>query len=200
VLDAIGDLYLIGAPVQCRVLASRAGHGLNRRLGLEIVQRIKTAHQAASLSSRQVMDARTISRLLPHRYPMLLVDRVLELDGNRRAVGVKNVTMNEPFFPGHYPGQPIMPGVLIVEAMAQLSGLLLAQTLEHTGKVAVLMSLDGVRLRHPVSPGDQLLMEAETLTANSRAASVLCRGSVAGKTVAEAKIRFMMVDADAEPE
>ena len=200
VLDAIGDLYLIGAPVQCRVLASRAGHGLNRRLGLEIVQRIKAANQAASLGTGRAMDARAISRLLPHRYPMLLVDRVLELDGSRRAVGVKNVTMNEPFFPGHYPGQPIMPGVLIVEAMAQLSGLLLAQTLEHTGKVAVLLSLDGVKLRRQVSPGDQLVMEAETVTANSRSATVQCRASVAGMTAAVAKIRFMMVDADAEIE
>jgi UDP-3-O-[3-hydroxymyristoyl] N-acetylglucosamine deacetylase/3-hydroxyacyl-[acyl-carrier-protein] dehydratase len=182
------------------VLASRAGHGLNRRLGLEIVQRIKAANQAASLGMGRAMDARAISRLLPHRYPMLLVDRVLELDGSRRAVGVKNVTMNEPFFPGHYPGQPIMPGVLIVEAMAQLSGLLLAQTLEHTGKVAVLLSLDGVKLRRQVSPGDQLVMEAETITANSRSATVHCRASVAGKTAAEAKIRFMMVDADAEIE
>jgi len=147
-----------------------------------------------------MMDIHQILKQLPHRYPFLLVDRVLSIETGKRIVALKNVTMNEPFFPGHYPGQPIMPGVLIVEAMAQLSGLLLAQTLEHTGKVAVLLSLDGVKLRRQVSPGDQLVMEAETVTANSRSATVQCRASVAGKTAAEAKIRFMMVDADAEIE
>ena len=83
------------------------------------------------------MDIRAIHRTLPHRYPMLLVDRVIEMDGEHRAVGIKNVTMNEHFFQGHYPGTPIMPGVLIIEAMAQLGGLLLSQRLEHTGKIAV---------------------------------------------------------------
>ena len=86
------------------------------------------------------MDIRQIMRLLPHRYPFLMVDRVIEMEGDRRAVGIKNVSINEPFFQGHYPGQPIMPGVMILEALAQLSGLLLSQRLEHTGKVAVLLS------------------------------------------------------------
>jgi UDP-3-O-[3-hydroxymyristoyl] N-acetylglucosamine deacetylase/3-hydroxyacyl-[acyl-carrier-protein] dehydratase len=127
---------------------------------------------------------------------MLLVDRVVEMDGDRRAVGVKNVTVNEPFFQGHYPGQPIMPGVLIVEAMAQLGGLLMSRTLEHTGRVALLLSLDKVKLRKAVTPGDQLVLEAETLRANARTASLRCRASVSGKVAAEAEIRFMMVDSD----
>ena len=103
---------------------------------------------------------------------------------------------NEPFFQGHYPGQPIMPGVLIVEAMAQLGGLLLSSTLEHTGRVALLLSLDKVKLRKAVTPGDQLVLEAETIRANARTASLKCRASVAGKPAAEAEIRFMMVDSD----
>ena len=116
------------------------------------------------------------------------------MDANRRAVGVKNVTMNEPFFQGHYPGMPIMPGVLIVEAMAQLGGLMLSQTLEHSGRVAMLLSLDRVKLRKPVVPGDQLVLEVETVRANARTASVKCRATVGGKSAAEAEIRFMMVD------
>jgi beta-hydroxyacyl-ACP dehydratase FabZ len=127
---------------------------------------------------------------------MLLVDRVVDIDGDRKAIGVKNVTINEPFFTGHYPGTPIMPGVLIVEAMAQLGGLLMSQKLEHTGKIAVLLSLDKVKLRRPVSPGDQLILEAEAVRAKSRTASVRCRAFVGSALAAEAQIKFMMVDAE----
>jgi beta-hydroxyacyl-ACP dehydratase FabZ len=127
---------------------------------------------------------------------MLLVDRVVEIEGDRRAVGIKNVTINEPFFQGHYPRQPIMPGVLIIEAMAQLGGILLSQKLEHTGKVAVLLSLDKVKFRRPVVPGDQLVLEANTRRVKSRTGEVFCRAHVLGDLVAEAAIRFMLVDAD----
>ena len=129
---------------------------------------------------------------------MLLVDRVLSLEGDRRAVGVKNVSINEPFFEGHYPGSPIMPGLLIVEAMAQLGGLLLSQKLEHTGKIAVLLSLDRVKLRHPVTPGDQMMLEVETIRASSRTASIRGAATVGGVLAAEANIRFMMIDSDQE--
>jgi len=195
-LDVLGDLYLVGRPVQCRIIAYRSGHGLNRQMGQQILRAMKAADLAESLVAGRAMDSKAIQRLLPHRYPMLLVDRVVEIDGDRRAVGVKNVTQNEPFFQGHYPGQPIMPGVLIVEAMAQLGGLLLSSTLEHTGRVALLLSLDKVKLRKAVTPGDQLVLEVETIRANSRTASLRCRASVAGKPAAEAEIRFMMVDPD----
>jgi len=142
------------------------------------------------------LDIRKILRIMPHRYPMLLVDRVIEIDGDRRAVGIKNVTINEPFFEGHYPGTPIMPGVLLVEAMAQLGGLLMSQKLEHTGKIAVLLSLDKVKLRRPVTPGDQVILEAEAIQAKARTGSLKCRAFVGDKLAAEAQIRFMMVDAE----
>jgi beta-hydroxyacyl-ACP dehydratase FabZ len=142
------------------------------------------------------MDIRAIQKLMPHRYPMLLVDRVTTIEGEHLAIGVKNVTINEPFFEGHYPATPIMPGVLIVEAMAQLGGLLLSRRLEHTGKIAVLLSLDKVKLRRPVSPGDQLILEARTLRATARTASIAGTAYVGSQLAAEARIRFMMVDAE----
>jgi len=142
------------------------------------------------------MDIRSIMGLLPHRYPMILIDRVIEIEGDSRAVGVKNVTINEPFFQGHYPGTPIMPGVLIVEAMCQLAGLMLSQKLERTGKIAVLLSMDNVRLRKPVTPGDQLVIETETIKAGSRYGDAQCRAFVSGTLVAEARVKFMMTDAE----
>jgi len=196
VLDVMGDLALAGRPIVARIVARKSGHGLNRRMALKLRERMQADDLAMSLASDRVLDTRAIQRIMPHRYPMLLVDRVLELDGNRRAVGVKNVTVNEPFFQGHYPGTPIMPGVLIVEAMAQLGGLLLSQTLEHAGRVAMLLSLDKVKLRKPIVPGDQVILEAQTQRANARSATVHCRATVDGKLAAEAQIRFMMVDSE----
>ncbi len=197
-LDVIGDLALAGVALQGKIVAQRSGHELNRRLARRLFEQAQAASRSRIAGAGRVLDARAIARIMPHRYPMLLVDRVVEIDGNRRAVGIKNVTLNEPFFPGHYPGTPIMPGVLIVECMAQLGGLLLSQTLEHTGKIAVLLSLDKVKLRKAVTPGDQLVLEAETLRASARTAAVQCRAWVQGKLAAEAQIRFMMVDAEFE--
>ena len=198
VLDMIGDLYLIGGEIQGRFVASRSGHALNRQMCRRIIEQNRSQPQADDIPARAAKDIRSIQRIMPHRYPMLLVDRVLTLEGDRRAVGVKNVSINEPFFEGHYPGTPIMPGVLIVEAMAQLGGLLLSQKLEHTGKIAVLLSLDRVKLRHPVTPGDQMTLEVETIRASSRTASIRGTATVGGVLAAEANIRFMMIDSDQE--
>ncbi|MDG1137431.1 MAG: UDP-3-O-acyl-N-acetylglucosamine deacetylase, partial [Phycisphaerales bacterium] len=125
ILDIIGDLYLAGSFIQGRIVASKSGHALNRQLCKAIIEQDKVAKRDAVISDGAVMDVREIQRIMPHRYPMLLVDRVVSMEGDERATGVKNVTINEPFFEGHYPGTPIMPGVLIVEAMAQLGGLLM---------------------------------------------------------------------------
>lgn len=202
-LDLLGDLALVGRPLQARVYASRSGHALNQRLAKALVEQARRSEPGAkrSIFSRSdgkpaAMDIRDVLRLLPHRYPMVLVDRVLETEGDQRAVGIKNVTINEPYFQGHYPGSPIMPGVLIVEAMSQLAGLMLSQKLERTGKIAILLSMDGVKLRKPVVPGDQLVLEAEALKASERFGDVQCRAKVDGRVVAEARIKFMMVDAE----
>ncbi|MHC4908450.1 MAG: UDP-3-O-acyl-N-acetylglucosamine deacetylase, partial [Planctomycetota bacterium] len=159
IVDLLGDLYLVGQQVLARFVAYKSGHEHNRRMALKIREQMAAHHRTEALRHGRELDIRGIQRIMPHRYPMLLVDRVVEIEADRRAIGIKNVTINEPFFQGHYPGTPIMPGVLIVEAMAQLGGLLMSQKLEHTGKIAVLLSLDRVKLRRPVNPGDQLLLE-----------------------------------------
>lgn len=198
IVDFLGDLYLIGGEVHGRFVAHRSGHSLNRRMCLKILEQAEAKRRSELTLRGRELDIRSIQRIMPHRYPMLLVDRVLEVDGDRRAIGVKNVTINEPFFQGHYPGTPIMPGVLLVEAMAQMGGLLMSQKLEHTGKIAVLLSLDKVKLRRPVTPGDQVILEAEAVQAKARTGTLKCRAFVGDKLAAEAQIRFMMVDAEQE--
>jgi UDP-3-O-[3-hydroxymyristoyl] N-acetylglucosamine deacetylase/3-hydroxyacyl-[acyl-carrier-protein] dehydratase len=196
IVDLLGDLYLVGCQVYGRFVAYKSGHELNRRMCLRVREQIAAEHRREAIARGRVLDIRAIQRIMPHRYPMLLVDRVVEIDADRKAIGVKNVTINEPFFQGHYPGTPIMPGVLIVEAMAQLGGLLMSQKLEHTGKIAVLLSLDRVKLRRPVVPGDQLVLEAEAVRAKARTGTVKCKAFVGSKLSAEAQVRFMMVDAE----
>jgi UDP-3-O-[3-hydroxymyristoyl] N-acetylglucosamine deacetylase/3-hydroxyacyl-[acyl-carrier-protein] dehydratase len=194
-VDLLGDLVLVGQPIQGRILANRSGHELNHRLVEKITEAI-SAKEAAGPAGEPVMDIRKIMRLLPHRYPFLMIDRIVSIDGDRKAIGIKNVTINEPYFTGHYPNLPIMPGVMIVEAMAQLSGILLSRRLEHTGKVAVLLSMDRVKMRRPVRPGDQLTLEAEALHARSRTGHCRCKATVVGEVAAEAEIKFMLVDSE----
>jgi UDP-3-O-[3-hydroxymyristoyl] N-acetylglucosamine deacetylase / 3-hydroxyacyl-[acyl-carrier-protein] dehydratase len=198
VLDLIGDLSLLGAPIQGRIIAHKSGHGLNQALARQLLKHHKEQARHDLMLHRPVIDIRRVLRILPHRYPLLLVDRILEIDGNRRVLGVKNVTINEPFFQGHFPGTPIMPGVLIVEAMAQVSGVLIVHNIEHTGKLAVLLSLDHVKLRKPVTPGDQLFLEAESVRVRSRIAHMRCRAYVAEEVAAEAEVKFMLIDNDQE--
>jgi UDP-3-O-[3-hydroxymyristoyl] N-acetylglucosamine deacetylase/3-hydroxyacyl-[acyl-carrier-protein] dehydratase len=197
ILDLIGDLYLVGRPIRGRLVAHKSGHELNHQLARRLVQQYETDSRTALLQREAAMDIRAIQRILPHRYPMLLVDRVIEITADEtKAVGIKNVTFNDVFFQGHYPGTPIMPGVLIVEAMAQLGGLLLSQKLEHTGKLAVLLSMDKVKMRNPVVPGDQLILEATAVRVKSRTGHVRCKAFVGEKIAAEADIKFMLVDAE----
>jgi UDP-3-O-[3-hydroxymyristoyl] N-acetylglucosamine deacetylase/3-hydroxyacyl-[acyl-carrier-protein] dehydratase len=196
VLDLIGDLYLLGCGIKGRIVAYKSGHSLNHALVRRLTQMLQAQRRAKMATGEAVMDVKRILRLMPHRYPMLLVDRVIEMDGDRRAVGIKNVTMNEPFFQGHYPGMPVMPGVLIVEALAQLSGLLLSRKLEHSGKIPLLLSLDKVKLRRPVVPGDQLVLESENIRVKARTGHVRCKAYVGDQVAAEAEIKFMLVDSE----
>ena len=194
VLDLLGDLFLAGADLVGHVHAHRTGHAANLKLVERIVDVVRQREIEGRLRRPSGLDHQQIRRILPHRYPMLMVDRVIEIEGFRRAVGVKNVSINEPFFQGHYPEQPIMPGVLIVEAMAQLAGLLLLRKLELTGRVPVLLSIDRVKFRRAVVPGDQIRLEAETVRLASGRGRVQCRALVQGKLAAEARLNFALTE------
>jgi len=195
ILDLIGDLSNIGVDLDAHIIATRSGHGLNMALVQRIQEEREREQDQGEVHADTGLDIRQILKLLPHRYPFLLIDRVIELDGFQRAVAIKNVTINEPFFQGHWPEQPIMPGVLQLEAMAQLAGVLLLRKLENTGKLAVLWSIDKVKLRGAVVPGDQLRIEVETIRAKPQVGHVRARGKVAGRLVSEAELKFTLVDA-----
>ena len=194
ILDLMGDLATLGAGLKAHVVAIKSGHTTNMKLVKKIASSFSEAGQVQAKPGGTLLDVREIAKILPHRYPMLLIDKVIELDGYRRAVGIKNVSFNEPFFQGHFPGQPIMPGVLQIEAMAQLAGVLLMRKSENQAKVAVLLSLDGVKLRKSVIPGDQLRIEVETIKIKARTGEVLARATVDGQLVAEANMKFMLMD------
>jgi len=194
IVDLIGDLTLVGRELSGRIVAYKSGHSLNQRLVKKLYEAAEQRERMQKFGTDALLDIRQIARILPHRYPFLLVDKVIEVEGDTRIKGIKNVSFNEQFFQGHFPGTPIMPGVLIVEAMAQVSGLLFAQRLEHTGKLAVLLSMDGVKLRKSVVPGDQLVLTAETVRLRKRTAQCQCKAMVGEAVVAEAQIKFMLVD------
>jgi UDP-3-O-[3-hydroxymyristoyl] N-acetylglucosamine deacetylase/3-hydroxyacyl-[acyl-carrier-protein] dehydratase len=178
-------------------MATKSGHALNVRLAKLILENTARELEVTDIlaGGETGLDIRQIEKLLPHRYPFLLVDRILEIHGDQRAVGLKNVSYNEEFFQGHFPGHPVMPGVLQVEAMAQLAGALLLKNSENANRLAFLLSMDNVKFRKTVVPGDQLILEAKLKKMKSRTAQVETKASVAGTVVAEAQIRFMLVDA-----
>jgi beta-hydroxyacyl-ACP dehydratase FabZ len=140
------------------------------------------------------LDILQIQEILPHRYPFLLVDRILDLEPMKRALGIKNVTCNEIYFQGHFPGRPIMPGVLICEAMAQVGGIALMYPEEHRSKLALFAGIDGVKFRHPVVPGDQLLMEAGILKIKGMIGKIGATAHVGGNLVAEGEFMFSLVE------
>jgi beta-hydroxyacyl-ACP dehydratase FabZ len=146
------------------------------------------------------MDIQQIQEMLPHRYPFLLVDRIIEIEPGRRVVGLKNVTINEAFFQGHFPGHPIMPGVLIIETMAQVGGVLLMRTLNVTAekKLFYLTGIDRAKFRRPVLPGDQVRFELEILQIKSPISRMQARAYVEGKLVAEAELSCAIVDRESQ--
>lgn len=194
-LDLVGDLALLGADLKARIVATKSGHHLNQLLVRTLGGRMSELETKGVLQPDTGLNIQEIMKIIPHRYPFLFVDRVIELVGYQRAVGVKNCSFNEPHFQGHWPGQPIMPGVLQVEALAQLAGVLLLRRLQNTGKVAVLLAIDRIKFRRPVVPGDQLRLEAETMALKNRSGKVLGRASVNDELTCEATMKFMLMDA-----
>jgi UDP-3-O-[3-hydroxymyristoyl] N-acetylglucosamine deacetylase/3-hydroxyacyl-[acyl-carrier-protein] dehydratase len=200
VLDFIGDLYLLGVPIRGHVFAFKSGHTLNIQLLQEICQQ-KERYQRKGrlfgydLGGRREIDINGIMRILPHRYPFLLVDRIIELERGKKGVGIKNVTINDNFFQGHFPTRPVMPGVLMIEAMAQTAGVVILTHEAHRGKVAFFLSVDNVKFRKVVVPGDQLVMEVEVTRDRAKTVKTHAVAKVEGGIVAEADMIFSFTDA-----
>lgn len=187
--DIVGDLALLGARLHAHVVAERPSHDGN----VALARAIRAERRYGS--REPVIDIARIMSFLPHRYPMLLVDRIIDVDEGERIVGLKNVTINEPFFQGHYPGHPIMPGVLIVEAMAQVGGLLLMEKVpDADNKIVYFMTMDNVKFRRPVTPGDTLIFELEVVQFRRGVCKMKGRGMVEGKVAAEAEFMASIVD------
>lgn len=186
-MDCVGDLALAGARVRARIIAVKPSHRGTVTLVREMVN--------AGRKEKGMYTIEDIMKVLPHRYPFLLVDRILEIEEKKRIVGLKNVTINEPFFQGHFPGHPIMPGVLIIEAMAQVGGMLLMGSIdEPESKVVYFMSLDNVKFRRPVKPGDQIRFELEIVQIRGAVCKMRGVAKVDGEVVAEADMAAMVRD------
>lgn len=175
-MDVIGDIALIGRPLKGKVLATRPGHSINTTFAKKIRKEIKRQDVQAPVydpNKEPIMDNNRIRELLPHRYPMLLIDKVIEM-GSNYIVGVKNITANEPFFPGHFPQEPVLPGVLQIEAMAQTGGLLVLSTVEdHERYSTYFMKIDNVKFRQKVVPGDTLIFHISFMTELRRGCAVM---------------------------
>lgn len=202
VLDLIGDLALIGAPVKGQILAARPGHKANVEF-TKMLRKLYLQNKAVKKfrllkSGKGILDIEEIMKIMPHRYPFLLIDRILEVEGEEKIIGIKNVTFNEPFFTGHFPGKPIMPGVLIVEAMAQCGSLLLLNKIEDLeNKLVFFAGIDNVKFRKPVIPGDQLVFEMSIVSVRRafyRLKGKAYKGYVGGELAAEGEFSAALTD------
>ena len=200
-LDLIGDLALLGVPIKAHVLAARSGHEAN----IELVKKLFKYQEKKKLASKfqtssksgDTIDIRAIEKILPHRYPFLLVDRIIDITPRVKVVAIKNVTRNEPFFNGHFPDYPIFPGVLIIEAMAQAGGFLLLNYDEDpTGKLVYFTGINNAKFRKPVIPGDQMRLEVEVIKMYKSTAKMKGKAFVDGKVVASAEMTATIVDSE----
>ncbi len=201
-LDLIGDLTLLGMPIKAHILAARSGHLTNvalvKRLSKLLEKKeIKKKFQSKRKSG-EIFDIQAIEKILPHRYPLLLVDRVLDITPGKNITAIKNVTRNEPFFNGHFPNQPVMPGVLIVEALAQAGGILMLYEMENPlDKVIYFTGIDKVKFRRPVTPGDQIRLEVELTKVFKTTCKMKGKAYVDDKVVASADMTAVIMDSDA---
>jgi len=191
VLDLMGDLGLLPFTVMGRFVAIRSGHALNAELARQIAK--QKGVTVTDHSKKNFIGIEEIKKTIPHRYPFLLVDRVTAMDGSH-IVGIKNVTANEPFFQGHFPQKPVMPGVLIIEAMAQLGGILMLKKSNREGGLAYLAAINHARFRKMVVPGDQLEMHIEVLKEKTKVGLIKGTAKVEGQPVCEAEIMFSFAD------
>ena len=207
ILDLIGDMVLLGMPLKAHLVATRPGHAINAELTKVLFARLQerkggsgkkkpaVAGSSMILATEASLDIQRVLELVPHRYPFVMVDRVLALKGEDEIVALKNVTINEPYFQGHFPGNPVMPGVLQLEAMAQTAGILLLRRTSAEGKTTFFMSADKVKFRKPVRPGDQLVITAKVLKARgNKLATAAAECTVDGQPVSSAELMFMIVD------
>jgi UDP-3-O-[3-hydroxymyristoyl] N-acetylglucosamine deacetylase/3-hydroxyacyl-[acyl-carrier-protein] dehydratase len=199
ILDIIGDLALVGRRIRGHVVAVKPGHATNADLARLIVR--EQTRRSALAAPRTIpsgdggLDADQVMQILPHRFPFLMVDRILSFETDTKCVGVKTVTINEPFFQGHFPGHPVMPGVLQVEAMAQVASILLFKLAKTTSRIGYFMSADGVKFRKPVLPGDTIFVHAElTKSRGERLAKAKCHCVVNDAVVSEAELMFTFLD------
>jgi UDP-3-O-[3-hydroxymyristoyl] N-acetylglucosamine deacetylase / 3-hydroxyacyl-[acyl-carrier-protein] dehydratase len=194
ILDLAGDLFLLGLPIKGRIIALKSGHSLNLRFVRKLCQSLQPRQEpvAQCLPSSGQLDVKQIMQILPHRQPFLLVDRILHLEVGKRCIGIKNVTMNEYFFEGHFPGKPVMPGVLVIEAMAQVGGVMMLALEEYKGKIAYFLAINNAKFRKMVVPGDQIVFEVTVGKIKSRMGQVHGTATVDGKVVAEADLMFAM--------
>jgi UDP-3-O-[3-hydroxymyristoyl] N-acetylglucosamine deacetylase / 3-hydroxyacyl-[acyl-carrier-protein] dehydratase len=199
ILDMVGDLALFGRAIKGHIIAVKPGHGPNTELALAIARQhartMALVPPSVTPKGGDVMDVNDVMKLLPHRYPFLMVDRIVSIEGETKCTGIKSLTINESFFQGHFPGHPVMPGVLQLEAMAQVGSILLLRKPGYAGKIGYFMSADSVKFRKPVVPGDTLFIEVE-MTQNKRAlAKAKGRCLVNNEVVSEAEMLFGVVDA-----
>lgn len=199
ILDLVGDLYLAGYPIKAHIIALRSGHSLNLKLAGKIAQqRSKQFSGGIGVGyypkESDELDVTTIMKILPHREPFLFVDRIIKLEYGRHATGIKNVTINDYFFKGHFPGRPVMPGVLIVEALAQVGGIMMLAPEENRGKLAFFLAADNIKFRKTVTPGDQLILDVAAGKIKSKTGQVHGKAYVDGKVVAEADLMFALVE------